>query len=944
MDQAVSGETPHRRFDVGVLVASLMTVYAAVYSAWLVFGGASMADQDMVSSLAFIPMNALTMCLAWLAAWRRSDEPAVRRAMLFTGVSYAAMLLANYTQYVFFRGAYTDDSWVNIFYFPVYAGLLAALLSMPRARRTPLEFRKYAFDLATILLGCGLAVWHLVIVPTVLDGHGSIRGRLFDAAYPVGDIVVAIGLITAVLRRPLHVRRAVLFLAGITVYLTSDLVNQRFVEVFGLAGRHWTDHGFMLAYCLLAWGCQRFGRRDDVAAAAAATPTGPRHALDARTLVQPFSMLPYASLALCDVLLLIEAVTHTGAPWSTLASGTVVLTVLVVFRQITAVRENARLASEEAVRQNEARFQSLVQHSSDVISIVDRTTTLHFVSPAVTRVFGYTAEELEGTKLTALLREEDVARVQAAISGPALGSKDVSPPLELRLRHRDGRWLTVEVVATNLLHEPTVRGIVINARDVSERKVLEAQLTHQAFHDPLTGLANRALFSDRVSHALERGDRGAECLAVLFLDLDNFKTINDSLGHAAGDRLLVTVASRLKQCVRASDTVARLGGDEFALLIENAAGDMSATAAADRITAALREPFTIEGKEMFVSASIGIAIASAGTGTGAETAAALLRNADMAMYTAKAQGHGGYQAFEQHMHWEAVDRLELEADLRRAVERDELTLMYQPIVALDTGCIVGAEALVRWLHPRRGILYPAQFIPAAEEMGVITQIGDWVLREACRHAAAWTARLGADAPFAVTVNVSGHQLRDARLVETVRSALTNAGLRPNALVLEITESAFMRGTQATMERLTALKALGVRLAIDDFGTGYSSLSYLQRFPIDILKIAKPFVDDLTADADGSTRPALARAIIALAQTLGLRTIAEGIEARSQGAALVALGCELGQGYFYSMPLIFEQAHHLIVGRAGQPLPHAPPELAPAHAVNARAWPSDQRVA
>jgi diguanylate cyclase (GGDEF)-like protein len=431
-----------------------------------------------------------------------------------------------------------------------------------------------------------------------------------------------------------------------------------------------------------------------------------------------------------------------------------------------------------------------------------------------------------------------------------------------------------------------------------------------------------------VSHALERAQRSAETLAVLFLDLDSFKTINDSLGHAAGDRLLVTVASRLQQCVRGSDTVARLGGDEFALLIENASGEMSATKAAERITLAMRQPITIEGKEMFITASIGIA-AGGGTVAGDEnTAAALLRNADMAMYTAKGHGKGLYESFERHMHWEALDRLDLEADLRHAVERGELTLMYQPIVSLATGKIVGAEALLRWVHPRRGVLYPARFISVAEEMGVIVEIGDWVVQEACRQAAPWAARLDPAGSFAVAVNVSGHQLQHPGFVDTVRAAVAAAGLPATTLVLEITESALMHGTQATLERLTALKSVGVRLAIDDFGTGYSSLSYLQRFPIDILKVAKPFVDDLTTGTDGGAPPALARAIIALSETLGLQTIAEGIEVASQAHALLALGCELGQGYFYSTPLLVEQMQNLIACHAGESLPLVRTERTP----------------
>jgi diguanylate cyclase (GGDEF)-like protein len=482
----------------------------------------------------------------------------------------------------------------------------------------------------------------------------------------------------------------------------------------------------------------------------------------------------------------------------------------------------------------------------------------------------------------------------------------VTAPAAGRIRHRDGRWLAIEAVGTNLLHEPTVRGIVVNARDVSDRKALEAQLTHQAFHDPLTGLANRALFFDRVTHALERRERVQEGLAVLFLDLDNFKTVNDSLGHAAGDRLLVAAAVRLGVCVRTSDTVARLGGDEFAVLIEDATGDL-ASVAAERITAALRSPFELEGKEVFVTASLGIAFAEPGS-----TASELLRNADMAMYTAKGRGKGRSERFETRMHREALDRLELEADLRRALERDEMMLLYQPIVSLDTGSVIGMEALVRWRHLDRGLMYPGQFIPLAEETGLIVGIGEWILREACRQAKAWDTKWQPDVPLSLTVNISGQQLQHAGVVDVVRRALARSGLRPHDLVLEITESVLMQHTETMLDRLTELKAVGIRLAIDDFGTGYSSLSYLQRFPIDILKIAKPFVDDV---GTGEGHPALARAIIALGESLSLRTIAEGIEMREQWVGLRALGCEMGQGYFFARPLAAEAMGQLIADNA-----------------------------
>ena len=477
----------------------------------------------------------------------------------------------------------------------------------------------------------------------------------------------------------------------------------------------------------------------------------------------------------------------------------------------------------------------------------------------------------------------------------------------------------IEAVGTNLLHEPTVRGIVVNARDVSDRKALEAQLTHQAFHDPLTGLANRALFFDRVTHALERRERMQDGLAVLFLDLDNFKTVNDSLGHAAGDRLLVAAAVRLGVCVRASDTVARLGGDEFAVLIEDATGDM-ASVAAERITAALRAPFELEGKEVFVTASLGIAFAEAGS-----TASELLRNADMAMYTAKGRGKGRSERFETRMHREALDRLELEADLRRALERDEMTLLYQPIVSLDTGSVIGMEALVRWRHLDRGLMYPGQFIPLAEETGLIVGIGEWILREACRQAKAWDTKWHPDVPLTLSVNISGQQLQHAGVVDVVRRALARSGLRPHDLVLEITESVLMQHTETMLDRLTRAQSRGCAARHRRFRNrvlvAELSAAVPDRHPQD-----RQAVRGRRGDGRGGRHPALARAIIALGESLSLRTIAEGIELREQWMGLRALGCEMGQGYFFARPLTADAMGQLIAdnvrvtpgGAAGAP--------------------------
>ncbi len=580
--------------------------------------------------------------------------------------------------------------------------------------------------------------------------------------------------------------------------------------------------------------------------------------------------------------------------------------------QVALGLESATLTEDLLRRKSEARFSSLVQNSSDVVMVVDADSTIRYMSPSVEGVFGYSARELEGGKLIERIHPDEKTKMLQFLTTEGREGDDHPVLTPFRMRHRDDYWLDVEILQTNLLHDDNVRGIVLNTRDVSERKAIEQQLAHQAFHDSLTGLANRALFKDRVEHALERRGRDGEPVSVLFMDIDDFKTINDSLGHAAGDRLLGEVGDRVKNTLRQADTAARLGGDEFAVLLEDGGDGLEAAEVASRILASLEGPFHLEGKEVFARASIGIASAEDMEGAGTEGAEELLRNADVAMYMAKEAGKGRYQVFEPAMHDTALKRLELKADLQRAVDNEEFVVHYQPVIELGTGRIEGLEALVRWQHPVRGLVPPLDFIPLAEETGVIVEIGTWVLREACLRGRELQERFPAEPPLHMSVNLSARQLQRPEIVGDVAVTLMETGYEPSCLVLEITESVMMQDMDLSIQRLAELKELGVKLAVDDFGTGYSSLNYIRRFPVDILKVDKSFVDGVS---EGGEESALTAAIIELAAILKLRPVAEGIERADQLDKLLALNCDLGQGFYFAKPLPMASVDELLTARS-----------------------------
>ena len=577
---------------------------------------------------------------------------------------------------------------------------------------------------------------------------------------------------------------------------------------------------------------------------------------------------------------------------------------LVLIRDVTARRR-----AEEELRRSErelAEAQRIAHVGSWSFDVSENRGRW---SDEMYRIFGFAPQEFAITyrRLLELVHPDDRRGVRRAAREALRGGKD-PPSLDYRLLRPDGevRFLhtSYEVVRDDFGRPVRLVG---TSRDVTERRALEEELEHRAFHDALTGLPNRVLFVDRLEHALSRARRRGTKIAVLFMDLDNFKFVNDTLGHDVGDDLLIAVAGRIRNCLRSEDTGARLGGDEFAILLEDVGDVSEATCIAKRIIEELRVPFVLDGHEAFVTPSIGISLGCPGQDRSED----LVRDADVAMYRAKEEGKARYQVFDPGMQGLIEERLRLENDLRRALERDEFEVYYQPVVALDTGRIVGMEALVRWAHPERGPVPPSEFVGLAEEIGLVVAIGGRVLREACLQTRQWQdLRPGgsSDPPLMVGVNLSVRQIRHPGLIEDVQGALRESGLHPRWLILEITESSVLGDEERHIDTLFKLRDLGVRFALDDFGTGYSSLSYLKRMPVGMLKIDRSFVESLGEDAEDEV---LISGIVGVARGLGLRVLAEGVETPEQLERVKALGCDLAQGYYFSKPLPAEAAGELL---------------------------------
>jgi diguanylate cyclase (GGDEF)-like protein/PAS domain S-box-containing protein len=881
----------------------------AVVGGWLVTGVGGPVVSQTVSNVALVAA-ALAAAVACLGTARhQTGRMRVSWTLIGLGVLSWGAGQVCWTWYESIRGdEVPSPSFADIGYLGMVPLTVAGLLALPVSAQTLANRVRSVLD--GLMIGCSLLLvsWMLLIGPLIKAGADSDLALVISLSYPLGDLViVTIVVFSAARRRHGGAVSMPLTLVG-TGIVTFTVADSGFayltlVEAYNSGAV--IDLGWFVGFTFILLAARRRGE-----------PPADTRPVDAEAR-QFAVLLPYVAVLAALVTSVFEIVRHGHSGMFVFWARSAMI-LLIVGRQVLTLLENrsltrdleARVSARTAeLRDSEQRFHALVQHSSDVVTVVDTDATVTYQSESITRVFGHQPAELTGTRLTALLDQKDAARLRRALL--ALASEPYGTTvLELDMRDAEGRVRNAEMTVTNLLDDPSVHGLVLNTRDVSERMRLQEQLVHEAFHDALTQLPNRALFKDRLDRALRRRQRDGASVTVLFLDLDGFKEVNDSLGHAAGDELLVQVAQRLRTAVRPEDTVARFGGDEFAVMVETAAGACAAEASvalATRIIGSTNDPFVIDSRELRVRASIGIATA----GPDAPDIDQLMRNADLAMYQAKAMRDGGFVTYDPTMHSGLVERLQLEADLRRAVDAGEFVLHYQPTVDLDTGDAIGFEALVRWEHPTRGLVPPTDFIPLAEATGLIRPIGLWVLTEACQQAAAWVADSpDGDRPLQMSVNVSGRQFDKTDLPSVVSSVLAQTGLRPDRLCLEMTESVLMSDTEENLALLQRLKQTGVRLAIDDFGTGYSSLSYLRKFPVDTLKIDRSFVERLGEQPDDGT---LARTIVQLGQSLGLVTVAEGIETYAQFLALRRMGCELAQGHYFSRPVPAAEAELLLGG-------------------------------
>jgi diguanylate cyclase (GGDEF)-like protein/PAS domain S-box-containing protein len=865
-----------------------LVIYTVVCAVWLLAGIGSEVVRHYVGLLADSPACVVAVIIA-VTASRRLEPGAVRTAWRFLSLALGLYLVATLIcVHSWLNGRDPFPGVADFFYVAFYPALFSAALFLIRAAAVKVPWAQLTLDATILVIGFGAFFWFLVIRPAAVAVKSDVLKDVLSQTYLAFNCILLLTLGVLLLAGGSRSGRRVplLLLGGFAMMSLGDILWSVAKVVGNYLPGNFQDVLYVACYVPFVAAA-----REQMRAGATTVRSAPR-ASD--SLAQA---LPYAAILAAFLVLVYFSRRDIGSSTTTITIVVFSLTLLMMVRQALVLRDEATTRERRAARLVEERYASLIANASDVIMVVTADGALRFASPASERTLGLKPENVAGKNLLDLWAGEDGDRLQAFLAEIAASHGVTVGPVELRIERGSDRYV-LEIVGSNLTDDPAVQGLALNFRDISERKALEEQLRQLAFHDPLTLLANRNLFRDRVHHAVALAQRGGHYVTVMFLDLDNFKNINDSLGHDTGDRLLQAVAQRLVKTTRSTDTVARLGGDEFAILLEGIVTIEEVERMAACLIEELDQPFPLSATEVRVSASIGVAYSSPHGG-----AEALLTEADIAMYNAKAAGKNRYLTFQPKMQESRHERLRLESDISRALAEHELFLEYQPIVDLGTRSLLGVEALVRWRHPDLGVLMPGQFIQIAEECGQIVKLGRWVLMQACQALRVWRSSVAGGAGLRIAVNISSRHLEHGDLVQDVARALEASGLEPGNLVIELTESTIMHNTDANLERLRQLKALGVRLAIDDFGTGYSSLSYLHRFPIDILKIDRSFVSRLTNTDNG---PELARAVITLGETLGLDTVAEGIELEPQVPALLALGCVAGQGFLFAKAGSLEQ--------------------------------------
>ena len=800
-------------------------------------------------------------------------------------------------------------------------GAAIVLFSTYRLPFERLDLRFLILSLITIGVGSRITIQ----IPRI-EGHISVSDTFVFLAIMLfgGEPAILLASAEAFCSSPRFSKKKITFLFNAAVmacstFITIWTLRFAFGSVVDLRGGYTAP--FIISICVM--GLLQYITNSGMVAVGAALKTDQPLWLTWRRHFLWTSITYFAGASAAAIIAkLIDTVGFYAFIATTPIIAIVYFTYSTYLKNVEASKTQAEQAERHmaALRESEERFRSAFDHAAGMAIVASDGHWIK-VNRSLCEMVGYAEQELLATNFQSITHENDLGNMMAEIK-KLLQEQTRTFQMEQRYIHRQGHavWVLLSVTMVRDSQSDSIP-LIFQIQDITDRKCAEERLLHDAFHDALTGLPNRALFIDHLKLSVERTKRRRDRLfAVLFLDFDRFKIINDSLGHMVGDQLLVGIARRLEACLRPGDTVARLGGDEFTVLLEDLNDTNEAIEVAERLQQTLSLPFNLKGSEVFTTASIGIALSTIGY----EQAEEVLRDADTAMYRAKLNGKARHEVFDKAMHASAMTLLQLETDLRRAVERKEFVLHYQPIVALETGIIRGFEALVRWQHPERGFISPSDFIPIAEETGLIIPIGQWVLEEACRQVRKWQEQFSQHPPLQISVNLSGKQFTQLNLIDQIRRVLRETGIEPRSLKLEITESMMMENIDTAINMLEQLRQLGIELSMDDFGTGYSSLSYLHRFPISTLKIDRSFVSLMTSNNENSE---IVRTIVMLARNLDMNIVAEGVETEDQIALLRLLECEYGQGYFFSKPVAAEGAARLLSANhiyqmTLQPLPAA----------------------